>query len=67
MDYYGKLLKTMEGKSKRGRAHREWAHDMEDSGDDTLQKLAYHLLQNGDGESSIKLTLEAYEHDAHGA
>ena len=56
----------MEGKRKRGRTHREWEHDIEDSGDDTMQKL-YHLAQYGNGESSIKLTLEACEQDAHGA
>ena len=44
------LFCVMEGKNKRGRAHREWADDIEDWGEDTLQKL-YQLAQDGDGES----------------
>jgi len=47
-------------------AHTEkWADDLDDWDEDTLQKL-YHLVQDRDGWR-IKLTLEAYEHDAHGA
>ena len=45
------MFGVMEGKNKRVRSHREWADDIEDWGEDTLQKL-YHLAQDGDGESS---------------
>ena len=55
---FGKL----EGKNKRGRPDREWADDIEDLGEDTLQKL-YHLAQNGDGWRRTELTLHAKEHD----
>jgi hypothetical protein len=58
---------VMEGKNRRGRPHKEWADDIEDWGEDTLQRL-YHLAQNRDGwRQRTKLTLEAYEHEAHGA
>ena len=61
------MFAVMEGNNKRGRPHREWADDIEDRGEDTLQKL-YHLVQDRDGwRRRIKLTLEAYEHRAHGA
>jgi len=45
------LFLLMEGKNNRGRLHREWADDIEDWGEDTLQKL-YHLPQDRDGELS---------------
>jgi len=61
------MFGVMEGKNKRVRVHREWADDIEDWAEDTLQEL-YHLAQDRDGwRRRIKLTLEAYEHDAHGA
>jgi len=61
------MFGVMEGKNKRGRPHREWEDDIKDRGKDTLQKL-YHLAQDRDGwRQRIKLTLEAYEHDTHGA
>ena len=60
------MFRAMEGKNKRGRPHREWTDNTGDWGEDTLQKL-YHLAQNRDvWRWRIKLTLEAYEHDAHG-
>ena len=58
---------VMEGNNRRGRPHREWTDDIEDWGKDTLQRL-YHLAQSREGwRMRIKLTLETYEHDAHGA
>jgi len=45
------MFEVMEGKNRRGRPHREWADDIEDWGEDTLQKL-YHLAQDRDRESS---------------
>jgi|SRR6218665_112896 len=61
------IFRVMEGKNKRGRPHREWKDDIEDWGEDTLQKL-YHLAQNRDRwKQRIKLTLEAYENDARDA
>ena len=61
------MFGLMDGKNKRERPHGEWADDIEDQGKDTLQKM-YHLQQDRDGwRLRIKLTLEAYDHDDHGA
>jgi len=50
----------MKGKNKKARPHRKWVNDIEDRGEDTLQKL-YHFAQNRDGwRRIIELTLEAY-------
>ena len=61
------MFRVLEAKNIRGGPHREWVDDIEDWGEDTLQKL-YHLAQDRDGwRWRIKLTLEAYKHDAYGA
>jgi len=61
------MFGVIEGKNKRERPNREWVDGIEDWDKDTLQRL-YHLAQNRDGwRRRIKLTLEAYEHDTHGA
>src|SRR6218665_1658481 len=41
------MFGVMDGKNKRGRPHNEWADDVEDRGENTLQKL-YHLAQDRD-------------------
>jgi len=43
---------VMEQKHKRERPHREWADDIEDWGEDTLQKL-YHLVHDRLGVSKV--------------
>ena len=61
------MFGVMEGKNSRVRPNGERTNDIEDWGEDTLQKL-YHLAQVRDGwRRRSKLTLEAYEHDADGA
>jgi len=53
------MFGAMEGKNKIGRLHREWADDIENWCEDTLQKL-HHFAHDGDGwRRRIKLTLEA--------
>jgi len=61
------IFEVMEGKNKRGRPHRMGGRH-KGWGEDTLQKLYYFGADYRDGwRRKIKLTLEAYEHDAHGA
>ena len=60
------IFGVMEGKNERERRYREWADDIEDWSEDTLQKL-YYLVQDRDAwRRRIKRTMEAYEHDVHG-
>ena len=61
------IFGVMEGKNKRRRPHREWVNDIENWGEDTLQKLC-QFAQNRDGwRRKTKQTWQAYEYGAHSA